>query len=315
MLDLDQLRVLGAVATSGSMTAAASELGYTPSAVSQQMAALERRVGAPLLVRHARGVRLTDAGRLLVERSAMLDDQLRRLEQDIDDLLHLRAGRLRIGAFASAATRIVPTAIERFRAAHPEVVMSLDVLDPLAGVAAAREGRVDLAVVFELSDDTALDTGELDVCRLGVDPMYVAVPADRALPAHLSVADLRDEPWIRDCGADPACRELLGRLCRAAGFAPKVAFESDTYLAIGRLVAAGVGVALVPGFAAEQMPPSVALRPLRPAVERRLSALTPAGAAPAAQHMARLLCDVAAEVEGELEAGADPTVGVVRRVS
>jgi len=305
MLDLRQLRILAAVAGSGSMTGAAADLSYTPSAVSQQMAALERRIGTPLLVRHARGVRLTAVGQLLVQRVDEIDDRLRGLESEVEDLIHQRAGRLRLGAFASAATRLLPPAIGAFRQQCPDIDLTLDILDAQAAVRALDEGSLDLAVVFDYPDQLRVDTGQLARRELIKDPMFVTLPEDhpqagRSTPISLDA--LRDDQWIRDCGPDPTCREVLDLLCRQAGFRPSIAFESDNHLAIGRLVATGVGVALVPGLAAEQMPAGVRLRALRPAVSRRVVALTAPGTPPVAATMITILRDTCREAATEIAA-------------
>lgn len=294
MLDVKPLRVLAAVASSGSMTGAAAELSYTPSAVSQQIAALERRIGAPLLVRHARGVRLTAVGELLVQRVDEIDARLRSLEAEVEDLIQLRTGRLRLGAFASAATTLVPPAIAAFRSQLADVELTMDILDAQAAVHAVDDGRIDLAVVFDYPDGVQVDTGNLARRELTKDPMYIALPgdhplADRSTP--ISLDRLRDEQWIWDCGPDLTCSEMLDLLCRQVGFRPKIAFESDNHLAIGRLIAAGVGVAMVPGLAAEQMPDGVRLRPIRPALSRRIFVLTGPGAPPSAATMITILRD------------------------
>ncbi|WP_161606268.1 LysR family transcriptional regulator [Microlunatus speluncae] len=291
MLDLRQLRVLSAVAESGSMTRAAERLSYTASAVSQQMAALERQVGAPLLVRHARGARLTEVGRVLREHAEAVDERLRTAEREVRDLIELRAGRLRLGAFASAASRLIPDAITEFRRRHADITLSLDILDPVFAVEAVTAGRLDLAVVFDYPPGPTLDVGDLTREVLLDDPVLVAVQpghpcADKPV---VSVAELSTEPWIRDCGPDPMCRDMLDRFCREGGFSPTIAFEADNYLTIGRLVEAGVAVALVPGLAADQMPEGVALRPLAPAVSRRVSAVFRPGATPSALQMISVL--------------------------
>lgn len=298
MLDLRHLRLLRAVAESGAMSRAAEQLSYTPSAVSQQVAALERQLGTALLVRHARGVRLTEVGRLLVERASALDDQLAELEAGARAMIDGRGGRLRLAAFSSASGRLIPAAIDRFRHDHPEVRMSLDIRDPQAAVAAVRHGEADVALIFDYPDGLQVGVEDLSVRRLLDDPMLVALPPDHPAGRRSSVrlGDLRTADWIQDCSPDPTCREELGRLCAAAGYRPQVSFESDDYLAVGRLVRAGVGVALVPGLAVEQMPAEVVLRPVDPAVFRRISVLRSDSAPPAADTMIDILDEVADQV-------------------
>ena len=283
------------------MTGAATRLSFTPSAVSQQMAVLERQVGAPLLVRHARGVRLTEVGLALVTGGSEIDERLGRLEQDISDMVRLHGGRLRLAAFSSAAARLVPVAIDRFHREYPEVWLSLDVRDPQLTVDAVRSGAVDLGMIFDYQDGPQVATDGLPARRLTPDRMLVALPdghpsVGTAAADGVAIGALEGDAWIRDCSPDPACRELLDRLCNQSGFRPNVAFESADYLAIGRLVAAGVGVALVPGLAAEQMPAGVALRPIDPDVRRRITVLQSAGAGPAAEAMINILAQVADEV-------------------
>lgn len=275
------------------MTKAAADLAFTPSAVSQQVAALERQAGTPLLVRHARGVHLTEAGQLLVEHTEALLQRLQCAQSDLTDLVHLRAGRLRLATFPSAGARLVPDAIGAFRHEHPGVRLSLDVREPAACPDLVRNGALDLAVVFDYHPGPMLPVDNLSQHWLLDDAMHIALPVDhpaaRADPLHVTVRELRDESWIRDSGPDPMCREQLDHLCAAAGYHPQVAFESDDYLAVSRLVATGVGVALVPQLAADQMGPGVALRQIRPRVVRRISAITAPTLTPAVEAMLTIL--------------------------
>lgn len=274
------------------MTRAADRLSYTASAVSQQMSALERQIGAPVFVRHARGVRLTEIGRVLLRHAEAVDAQLRQAEREVRDLIELRGGRLRLGAFASAASGLIPDAIAAFRRANPEFTLSLDIIDPAPAVEAVDAGRLDLAVVFDYPPSPTLDTGELIRHELTQDPVLVALRRDHPMAEAeiVSVADLADEPWIRDSGPDPMCREMLDQSCRAGGFEPNVAFEADNYPTIGRLVAAGVAVALVPWLAADQLlPQEVALRPLAQPMTRRISVVHRPGPPPAVPRMLTVL--------------------------
>jgi DNA-binding transcriptional LysR family regulator len=265
MLDARRLAVLAAVIDHGSMSGAAATLLMSPSAVSQQVAALERATGTRLLHRGARGVVATEAGLTLAGHAATVERALRRADADLDDLAALRAGRLRLAAFASAGTRLLPDAVGVFHRAHPGVRMTLQIREPEDCPTPLREGELDLAVVFEHADAPALPTEGLRRRALGDDEAWVALPpghrlADVAGP--VAVTDLRDEPWIRDTGR--SCREQLARLCAAGGFEPTIAFDSDDYVTAGRLVLAGVGVALVPDLARDRVDDAVVLRAVRP---------------------------------------------------
>lgn len=278
MLDLHRLLVLHAVAEQGSMTKAARTLAFTPSAVSQHIAALERHAGTPLVVRHPRGARLTEAGRLLVEHTAAVIERLQRAETELVDLVNLRAGRLRLATFPSAGARLLPDAIASFGAEHPDVQMSLDIREPSACPSLVRDGALDLAVVFDYQPGLTFPQDGLQRHWLLDDVMHIALPAEHPLAVdeqrHVSIGDVRDQSWIRDSGPDRTCREKLDQLCAAAGFEPKVAFETDDYFAVSRLVAAGVGIALVPQLAADHMGAGVTLREIRPRLVRRICALT-----------------------------------------
>lgn len=295
MLDARRLLVLRAVVRSGSMTAAATELGYTPSAVSQQVAALEREVATPLLVRHARGVLPTEAGTLLAEHADVVAGRLQRAREEVADLTALRAGRLRLAAFASAGARLLPGAIGVFRRRHPGVRLSLELHEPEDCPALVREGELDLAITFGYVPGDEPDVEGLTSTWLLDDVVNVALPAGH--PAledvgplatdEIDVSTLRDAAWIRDSGQ--VCRTQLIEMCAAAGFTPNIAFDSDDFPMVSGLVESGVGVALVPDLAVHQMGRRVVLRRLRPGVVRRIHALTPHDPSPAAAAMLEVL--------------------------
>lgn len=290
MLDARRLAVLAAVVDHGSMSGAAATLMMSASAVSQQVAALERATGTTLLRRGARGVVATEAGRALAGHGAAVERTLARASADLDDLAALRAGRLRLAAFASAGTRLLPDTVGVFHRAHPGVRMTLQIREPEDCPGPLRDGELDLAVVFEHADAPALPTEGLRRRSLADDEAWVALPPDHRLAGGrgpVAVADLRHEPWIRDTGR--SCREQLARLCAAGGFEPVIAFDSDDYATAGRLVLAGVGVALVPDLARDRVDDGVVLRPVRPRATRRVTVLTPAEESPAAAAFAHLL--------------------------
>jgi DNA-binding transcriptional LysR family regulator len=289
MLDPRRLLILDAVAREGSMTAAAAALAYTPSAVSQAIGALEREAGAQLVDRGPRGVRLTEAGAVLARHAAALRERLALAADELDDVKGLRAGRLRIAAFPSAGSVLVPPAIAAFRAAHPGVELTLEEAEPPVAADGLRDGRYDVAVVFEYDFEAMLDPAGLALHALGTDEMLVALP-----PAHpladadpVPMAALAAETWV--ASQDPGCKRLLTHGAGRAGFTPKVAFASDDYGAVGRLVLAGVGVALVPALAAPAVGDAVVLKRLDPAPARRISvAVAEAHSAAAAAMLAIL---------------------------
>src|SRR4051812_3355823 len=289
MLDVRRLRVLRAVAEHGTFAAAAVELQYTPSAVSQQIAALEREAGTTLVHRGPRGARLTQAGAVLDRHAAVVLGQLAAARAELDDLQRLRGGSLRVAAFESAWTALLPAAVSAFRARHPEVDLHLAEEDPVEAVAAVRAGACDLAVAFE---PNALDAAALDGLHrteIVQDPLWAVLPATHPLaagdgtdgPDPIALGDLAGEPWVAPTAF---CAGVVRRACMAAGFEPDIVFQSADYGAVQGFVAAGAGVALVPYLALTTRAGAVA-QPLagtsRPA--RTLVAVTAAaGPRPAA---------------------------------
>jgi DNA-binding transcriptional LysR family regulator len=289
MLDPRRLLILDAVAREGSMTAAAAALAYTPSAVSQAIAALEREAGATLVERGPRGVRLTEAGAVLARHAGALRERLALAEDELGDVKGLRAGRLRLAAFPSAGSVLVPPAIAAFRAAHAGVELTLDEAEPATAADGLRDGRFDVAVIYEYDFEAVLDPAGIELHPLLTDEMLVALPPGHPLAGDDPVAmeALAAETWVSS--ADPTCKRLLVHGAGRAGFAPKVAFASDDYGAVGRLVLAGVGVALVPALAAPSIGDAVLLRRLDPAPARLISAAVAPVRSAAADAMLALL--------------------------
>jgi DNA-binding transcriptional LysR family regulator len=295
--DVRRLRVLRAVAEHGSFAAAAAELRYTPSAVSQQVAALEREVGIVLVERGARGARLTQAGVVLDRHAAIVLGQLAAARAELDDLAALRGGTVRLAAFESSWTALVPAAVARFRAAFPDIDLQLAEEDPVAAVAGVRAGACDVAVVFEPNGAEGLEGLERTV--VARDPLWAVLPAGHALaagagPAPLDLAVLAAEPWVAPTAF---CATVVRGACAAAGFEPDVVFSSADYGAVQGFVAAGAGVALVP-FLALSGNPRVVARPVLGAPSRVLAAVTaPEGPRPAsATAMVAALAETAEEL-------------------
>ncbi|MFA9271122.1 MAG: LysR family transcriptional regulator [Baekduiaceae bacterium] len=298
MLDVRRLRVLKEVAAQGSFSAAAESLAYTQSAVSQQIAALEREAGTRLLERHPRGVRLTDAGRALVAHAEVILSRLADAEAELDAIAGLRGGRLRLVSFPTAGATILPAAIARFRKEAPGVDLSLEPREPEEGLACLHAGDCDIAVTIRAPHMDAAADGTVRRHLLD-DPMCVCLPAghDLAAAPSLRLADLSDEPWL--VGSTRRCpdTEVLLRACQTAGFDPRIGFYSDDYLAMQGFVAAGVGVALIPDLALVTVRDDVVIRELSGEDHHRvIEAATLDGAycSPAAQLMLDVLADVSA---------------------
>jgi len=249
VLDLGRLRVLVAVAREGSVTAAAEALHYAQPSISHHLAKLEAEVGVPLLQRMGRGIRFTDAGRLLVARAEVILAQVEAAQVELDELAGLKTGRARLAAFPSALATIVPPAAARITAEHPGLELSLTEAEPPEALSALRAGEVDLAVVFEYGDPPRADLRDISMVPLLEEPLFVVTPEDRPRrPGSAPDADLAsyaEDRWIAGC---ERCREHLLLACTRAGFTPDLDFETEDYVAVQALVAAGLGVSLLPGL-------------------------------------------------------------------
>jgi len=280
MDDFRLLRVLREVALRGSFSAAAEALDYSQPAISQQIARLERQVGVKLIERRPKGLELTAAGGILVRHTETILGQLAAAEDELSELSADARGRIRIGAFATAAGTVLPRAVAAFRRVRPAVDVELSLMEPFDSVAALRRGELEVALTEEggFSGDT--DTSGLEREHLMDDELRVALPADHPLATRraIALADLRDEDWMLAClSGTCADSNVVLRACRDAGFQPRIAYTSDDYFAIQGLVASGMGVALIPGLALASIRDDVAIRPVRgrPPV-RRIAAVTAA---------------------------------------
>jgi DNA-binding transcriptional LysR family regulator len=297
MLSLGRLRVLSEVVARGSFSHAAEALSYTQSAVSQAIARLEAETGTALLIRDRRGVRPTAAGATLVAHAEAIFAQVEAAEADLAAVLGLRGGRLRVASFPSAGATLMPLAVAEFRRRHPGVALTLAEGEPEEIAPRVRAGEFDLALLFEFAGVRERPGTGLRSVTLLQDPMHVALPAAHPLAGkpELTLADLRDEQWVQTSESSPCARHVV-RSCLAAGFEPNVTFESDDYETVQGLVAAGVGVALIPRLASTHVHDGIVVRALAPnSPMRRVIAATMngPGVEPAAKAMIRILGDVA----------------------
>jgi DNA-binding transcriptional LysR family regulator len=281
MLDVRRMRLLRELSRLGTIAAVAEAFSYTPSAVSQQISALEREAGVPLVRRSGRRVALTPAGADLAART---EPVLALLEEAAAALAATRAeltGELRIGAFPSAVRTLLPAALVALGAEHPRLELRVTELDPVAVPDALRTGTLDIALVHEYDYVPADPDPALASEPLLAEPIYLASAAELARPAQPGGAG---DP-VRACAgmswiaASPGtlCFLMAERLCQAAGFRPRIRHHADDFGTVLALVAAGQGVALVPQLALADVPDGVVLTPL--AARRRTLIAYRAGAA------------------------------------
>jgi DNA-binding transcriptional LysR family regulator len=276
MMDVRRLRLLLELSHQGTITAVADALGYTPSAVSQQLAALEREAGVPLLERAGRRVALTAAGAVLARYA---ESVLAVLEEASAALAATRAslaGLLRIGAFPTAARTVLPPVLVALGQAHPGLELMVSELDPVAVPGALRAGTLDVALTADYDYVPAEPDPALDTEPLFEEPVYLAA-AGPGGPREAGLRQWRDAAWIAGSPGSQ-CHSMVLRACQASGFTPRIRHHADDFATVLALVAAGQGVSLIPqlgvteapaGRAATGTPPGVVLTPI--AVRRRTS--------------------------------------------
>lgn len=271
MLNLNRLRVLAAVIRQGSFSAAAHSMHLSQSAVSQQVATLEREVGMELLERTSDGPKPTAAGRALIGHAEAAIARLNEAEQELAAIAGLEGGELRIASFSSASATLLTAALREFHAEHPGVRLSVTEAEPEDSVPMLRAAEVDLALTFDY-ESVPEHFDERDVARtlLLTESMYLALPREHPLAAkrRVRMADLADETWLIGVGPS-SCNLAITSACHAAGFEPRVSFESDEYQTLQAYVAAGLGYTLLPDLALPGLRSDLVVRPTEPDAPRR----------------------------------------------
>jgi DNA-binding transcriptional LysR family regulator len=266
MLDLHRLEIFRKVATHRSFSAAALELSYTQSSVSEAIATLERELGVTLLDRSSRPVRLTPSGEIVLAHAEELIAQAAAIEADLVALTSGDVGRLRLAGFYTAWSTFLPTAVADFTRARPRVQLELEQLDPPAALRQLRAGELDLAVIYRFQAGDPADEPEarLSSTYLATDPYALAVPATSPLArkGRLTVADLATASWCSAPLGSPQAL-LLQQFCREhGGFEPRLEYPSDDVAMAQPLIAAGLAVALLPSLNLAQLHPGVTVRQL-----------------------------------------------------
>lgn len=278
-LDVQTLRIVRAIADTGSITGAAGTLGFSQPAISQHLRRLESRLGVAIVERVGRGIRLTEAGRVLARHAPAVTLAVDAAAEELAQLRGLRTGVVRLVAFPSASPVVVPRLIAALAASHPGLSLTYLEAEPPEAVEAVREDRADIALTFsypgDRDDPHRSSARGLSVRSAGRDDLMLVLPAGHA--AVRDVGELSDETWIAGC---PRCRGHLLELCGRAGFTPHIGYETDNYVAVEGLVAQGIGVATLPRMALESFPllPGIVTAPLPPAEARRLHVVTAQGA-------------------------------------
>jgi len=303
MLHLNRLRAFREVVRQGTFSAAADVLGYSQPAISHNIAQLELAVGAKLLERLPRGgVTLTEAGKLLLGHADRLLDLATDAESELWEMIKEGQVRVRLGAFATASATIVADAIARVRRACPEVSITLIEGEASETISLLKTRDIDIAVVFDDPQHAVPEDDTVELRYLYEDPLLVAMPRRHRLARTpvVDLSELRDEDWIEGAAKDTPCSLILVATCEELGYEPRIAFNSGNYQVVQRLVAAGLGVALVPELAITGADPEIVIRPLWPrSPSRRIGvALRRAG------YRSEALLAVVAELERTFKAYA-----------
>ncbi|MFI0979530.1 LysR substrate-binding domain-containing protein [Streptomyces sp. NPDC021093] len=292
MLDLSRLRALHAVSVHGSVAGAATALGYTPSAVSQQIAKLERETRTKLVERRGRGIALTEEALQLAATAQELLSIVERAETALEERRGLPNGRLTVGAFASAARGLMPGALAELARAHPALDARLTEVDPHLSVDLVAKGALDLAVAHDW-DIAPLPAPEgVEQAVIGDDRCDLLVPAGHPLAGRTDVhrEELAAERWICQ-PPGTVCHDWLMRTLRTAGYEPDIAHQAEENHTQVALIAAGLGIAMIPRLGRGALPEGVVAVRLDPVPTRRLYALWRTGAArrPAIREAVRVL--------------------------
>ncbi|MGW0082734.1 LysR substrate-binding domain-containing protein [Streptomyces sp. NPDC003393] len=280
MFEVRRLRLLRELAAHGTVAAAAEACALTPSAVSQQLALLEREARTQLFIRDGRRLLLTEAAKVLVAHTEIILAQLERARADVSALDHRVQGTVRLAAFPSAASGVAAPAIAACRAYHPDLNVALSEEEPAQSLVDLRMRRVDIALVYEYNLLPRLPQSGVELQAVLQEPLLLALPsrhprADAEGP--LTLEALRDEHWIAP-RRDHSLRTVLERACATAGFTPRLDYISDDYTVVLALVQSGLGVSLVPPLLVEQLAADVTLRPVESfALTRTVSIATRAG--------------------------------------
>ncbi len=273
MLNLERLRVLHAVFTYGSVQGAADSLHVSPSAVSQQIAKLEREVGEPLLDRNGRGVRLSDAALLLANRTSTILREVELLDGELDSFRNVVSGTLRISAFPTAARGIGPKLINQLRAGYPDLKVTLSEQEPTESFPMLQRGDVDVVIAQDWFNAPIAVPEGLSRMALFDDTADIALHVGHRL-AHrrtVKLSDLRDEEWVT-WPSGSICHEWLSFTLRSMGHEPKIAHTASEHATQLALVAAGLGPAVIPRLGRDSVPDTVRMVAVEPHLQRHLFA-------------------------------------------
>jgi DNA-binding transcriptional LysR family regulator len=273
MFDLARLRVLAAVADQGTLASAADALHLTPSAVSQQMSKLEREARCRLIERHGRRVRLTEEGELLAKHARRILGAVAEAESDLDERRGQVLGELTVGAFPTAARGLLPGLLVAMAARYPRLRVTVREVEPYEGMTKVARGDLDIVIAADWTIAPVVVPERMLTADIGSDLADLALPAIHPLASrdHLLLEELTEEPWIT-CIEGTICYDWLVRTVRATGQEPRIAHQAAEFATQLALVAAGLGIAVLPRLAHDHIPAGAVLIPVTPTISRRIFA-------------------------------------------
>lgn len=277
-LDVQTIRVVRAIDEHGTVTGAARALGISQPAISQHLQRAEARLGAPLVRRVGRSVRLSEAGRIVADIAPMITDRIDTARRRIGEIASARAGRVGLAGFPSASATVLPQLLSTLRRGDPGLSLTYTEAEPTEATSLVLSGGVDLAIVARYSGEPEnpdwRPSRGLTLVPLYIDEMLLILPADHPLSAERTVRieDLQDDEWIAGC---PLCRGHTVDTCRSAGFEPRIAYETDNVSAVLGFVSHGLGVAILPrlSLSTAALPHGVVVARTQPRSVRDISLL------------------------------------------
>lgn len=296
----ERVYLLAAVARHGTMTKAAAAVGYTVSAVSQQIRKLEEEAGQTLLYRHSRGAQFTDAGQVIVDHAEQISSQMRSMQDALDDIAGARAGSLRMGTFPTAGSSLLPLALSRFHKEHPDIDLTVNSHRQIELLQMLHNRDVSMTLLWEYQW-AKLDLPNVNLQFLLDDPTVLVVPDTHPLAGRKSVTvpELLDETWVIRSRGHPMI-DVIIKASQRAGFYPKVSYEANDYLEVQAMVAIGIGISLVPKLAMTVQRNDVRIVPIKDDVPTRrilLARLKDSYQSPVDAMMTKLLIETASDLQ------------------
>lgn len=272
-MDLTRLKMLRELAGRQTMAAVAEALFVSASAVSQQLAQLEDEVGVSLFERRGRGVSLTPAGENLVAHAERIFRILEEAKTDIAELKKIVAGELRVSAFPSVASSLIPQAMRKMEQEHPRLNITLNAMEPVEGLAALRAWQADLAIIDDITIDPANYSNAFEIIHLCDDHLFAMLPLNHPLAKNeeIKIAELRNDKWALDVASNTYSNVIMNE-CRKAGFEPVVNGNCNGFEVVVALIEAGCSVTVMPGLRLKTFSGRVKVKPLVPKMRRQIFA-------------------------------------------